>query len=129
MPVELNKKLGFKIGTTSIPDPSEYSYASQSLDIYAERDLTGLLHRSMVDTKKNVSISWKGLPYNVASQILGLVSGESFTLTYPCPEITTGDGTYTGTYYVGDRKVNLLKANEDDKSKWIVSMNFDMIEF
>lgn len=127
--IELNQKLGFKIGNTSIPDPSEYGYASQSLDTYAERDLSGLLHRSMVDTKKNVSITWKGLPYDVASEILGLVAGESFTLTFPCPEIRTGDGMYTGKYYVGDRKVNMLKANEDDKSLWIVSLAFDMIEF
>lgn len=128
--IELNKLMGFAINGVAIPDPSSYGYASQSLDVSAERDTTGLLHRKMVETKFNVSLSWNAMDYPTATSILQAVAGESFTLTFPCPEIpySQGGGLYTGKYYCGDRKVEILKA-QDTMDLWIVTMSFDCIEF
>ena len=131
MNIIMNTQMGFAINGVAIPDPSKYGYASQSLDISAERDTTGLLHRKMVDTKFNVSLSWNGMDYPTATSILQAIAGESFTLSFPCPELTSSqnNGVYTGTYYCGDRKVEILKAIDDSTGKWIVSMSFDCIEF
>lgn len=128
--IELNKLMGFAINGVAIPDPSSYGYASQSLDVSAERDTTGLLHRKMVDTKYNVSLSWGGMDYPTATSILQAIHDESFTLTFPCPELSPSDngGLYTGKYYCGDRKVEILKA-QGETDLWIVSMSFDCIEF
>lgn len=128
--IVLNKLMGFAINGVAIPDPASYSYASQSLDVSAERDTTGLLHRKMVSTKYNVGLSWNGMDYPTATSILQAIAGESFTLTFPCPELTSSQsgGLYTGTYYCGDRKVEIVKA-QGTTDLWIVSMSFDCIEF
>ena len=126
-----NTSMGFAINGVAIPDPASYDYASQSEDTSAERDTTGYLHRKMVATKYNVSLSWSGLDYDTASSIVQAVRAPKFTFTFPCPEIpkTQNNGCHTGEYYSGDRKMSLLKASDDDKGKWIVSMNFDCIEY
>lgn len=131
MNIELNKLMGFAINGVPIPDPSSYGYSSQSLDVSAERDTRGLLHRKMVDTKFNVSFSWNAMDYATATSLLNMVAGESFTLTFPCPELppSQNHGLYTGKYYCGDRKVEVLKASDDSTGKWIVSLGFDCIEF
>lgn len=128
--IELNKLMGFAINGVAIPDPSKYGYASQSLDTSAERDTTGLLHRKMVETKYNVSLSWSALDYPTATALLQAVREESFTLTFPCPELSDNEngGLYTGKYYCGDRKGDILKA-QGDRSEWIMSLSFDCIEF
>jgi len=131
MGLTYNRKMGFEINGTAIVDPAEYDYKTQSLDTSAERDTTGLLHRKMVASKYNVAVKWKGIDYEEASTILMAVKQPEFTFTFPCPEvpIDENDGLYTGRYYVGDRTVSMIKATDDDKAKWIVSMNFDLIEY
>lgn len=131
MGITYNRKMGFEINGVTIVDPAEYDYKTQSLDTSAERDTTGLLHRKMVASKYNVAIKWKGIDYEEASTILMAVKQPEFTFTFPCPEvpIDENDGLYTGRYYVGDRTVSMIKATDDDKAKWIVSMNFDLIEY
>lgn len=131
MDITYNKKMGFAINGTTIADPAEYGYASQSLDTSAERDTTGLLHRKMVATKYNVSLTWNALDYETASSILRSVRAPKFQFAFPCPEvpITQNNGIHIGNYYVGDRKVNMKMATENDKSKWIVDMSFDLIEY
>lgn len=128
--IELNKLMGFAINGVAIPDPSSFGYASQSLDVSAERDTTGLLHRKMVETKYNVSLSWNALDYPTATSMLQAVRAESFTFTFPCPELAENDngGLYTGKYYCGDRKGDIIKAI-GTKDKWIMSLSFDCIEF
>lgn len=125
-----NKKMGFAINGVAIPDPASYGYKSQSVDVSAERDTTALLHRKMVAVKYNVSLSWSALDYDTASSIVQAVREPKFTFTFPCPEENTESGLHTGDYYAGDRSVDILKATEeDDRSKWIVSMSFDCIEY
>lgn len=131
MNIELNKLMGFAINGVAIPDPSSYGYASQSLDVSAERDTYGTLHRKMVSTKFNVSLSWNAMTYSMATEILNMVASDSFTLTFPCPELpqTQNDGLYTGKYYCGDRKAEILKASDENRDNWIVSLAFDCIEY
>ena len=125
-----NKKMGFAINGVAIPDPSSYGYKSQSVDTSAERDTKALLHRKMVAVKRNVSFTWNALDYETAASIVQAVQAPKFTLTFPCPEVTTNNGLYTGDYYAGDRSLDLIKAtDENDKGKWIVSMSFDCIEY
>lgn len=130
--ITFNKLMGFAIDGVAIPDPSSYGYSSQSLDTFAERDTTGLLHRNMVDTKFNVALQWQGLDYATAQDILQRITQPEFTFTFPCPEIpvSTNNGLYTGRYYVGDRKIDMIWAgNSSDKSDWICSLQFDLIEY
>lgn len=132
--IPMNENLLFKVNNTLIPDPAEYDYSSQSLDTSAERDTTGLLHRTMVATKYNVALKWNGLPYTKVHEILQLIKQPEFTFSFPCPEedITTSNpnGLHTGRYYSGDRKVSLIKAiPANDKTKWICSLSFDLIEY
>lgn len=128
-----NKSMLFKIGNTIIPDPGEYDYSSQSLDTSAERDTTGLLHRKMVATKFNVALQWSGIDYVTAHEILKLIRPQEFIFSFPCPEeditVSNPNGLHTGKYYCGDRKVSVLVANKPDKSKWICSLQFDLIEY
>lgn len=125
-----NKKMGFAINGVAIPDPASYGYKSQSVDVSAERDTRALLHRKMVAVKRNVSLSWNALDYETAATIVQAVQADKFTLTFPCPEVASETGLYTGDYYAGDRSLDFLKAtDEDDRSKWLVSMSFDCIEY
>lgn len=127
---DYNKKMGFAIDGVDIPDPSSYGYSTQSLDVSAERDTTGLLHRKMVASKYNVSLSWAGLEYWVAQDILSRVTQPEFQFSFPCPEVPVEQGgLYSGKYYVGDRKVDVIIATDDDMSNWIVSLQFDCIEY
>ena len=125
-----NKKMGFAINGVAIPDPAGFGYKSQSEDTSAERDTTGYLHRQMVATKYNVSLSWNGLDYVTASSILRAVRAPKFIFSFPCPEEENETGIHTGEYYAGDRSMDAIKmVDEENKENWIVSMNFDCIEF
>lgn len=125
MAIPVKYSLGFKIDNTSIPDPSEFKYTAASLDASAERNTQGLLFRDMVATKHNVSLKWDSLSWSTIQTILGLVQGDSFELKFPSPETAS---IYTGTYYVGDREVDvtLMAGTQSD---WFGSLSFDLIEY
>lgn len=118
--------LGFKINGHAIPDPSGFKYSVADVDVSAERDTTGLLHRQMVATKHNVGISYNTIDYSTAEQILQWLNSPSFTLTYPDPQ--TG-ALRTGKYYVGDRSLEAIWTPTAQKWRWIGSLSFDMIEY
>ena len=127
---DFNKTMGFAINGVAIPDPSSYGYSSQSLDTFAERDTTGMLHRKMVDTKYNVALTWQGLDYATAQDILQRVTQPEFQFTFPCPEVPIADGgLHTGKYYVGDRKCDFIWAKGTDQNAWVTSLQFDLIEY
>ena len=117
--------LGIKVGNTPLPDPSEFKYTAASLDASAERNMNGELQRDMVATKHNVGLTWDALSWATIKTVLGLVQGESFTLSFPSPE--TGQ-TYSGKYYVGDREVDAIIMS-GDPSEWYGSLSFNLIEF
>lgn len=116
--------LGFKIGNTNIPDPSEFKYTTASLDASAERDVTGTLIRDMVATKHNVGLKWDALSWSRIKSILVLLQSEKFSFSFPSPE--TG-AIYTGTYYVGDRETTAIML-AGSSSDWYGSLSFNLIE-
>lgn len=117
--------LGITVNGTALPDPSEFKYTAASLDVSAERNTNGLLLREMVATKHNLGLTWDALSWSTILTVLGLVQGESFTLSFPSPETGT---TYTGKYYVGDRAVDAIMMS-GDQSEWFGSLTFNLIEF
>lgn len=117
--------LGLKVDNTPIPDPSEFKYTEAGLDIFAERDVNGLLVRDMVATKHNLGLKWDALSWSTIQSVLALTRGESFSFTYPSPD--TGQ-MRTGTYYAGDREFDAIML-AGDPSEWFGSLSFNLIEF
>lgn len=118
--------LGFKVGDHHLPDPSAYSYTVADLDASGNRDATGLLHRERVGTKRNVELKWSALDWETVQDILQTVDAESFTFTFPCPEAR---GSYTGTYYVGDRKVGNIMLTGGEWQHYVGELEIHFIEF
>lgn len=75
-------QLGFKVGNTAIPDPTSWTGQISDLDIYGERDQTGLLHRKRVATKEPMKFSWVNITWGEAHTIVNLTSAESFQFTF-----------------------------------------------
>jgi len=119
-----NYKLGIKVGTTNIPDPSELSYQVGDLDTSGSRDATGLLHRAYVATKINYELSWNSLEWEMLQTILNAVNTPQFTFTAPDPRDFLN--TYTGTYYVGDRtgKMKYYLEQKDDVAQFDLKLKF-----
>ena len=93
--------MGIKVGDTSIPDPSKWTYQVGDLDTSGSRDAKGLLHRAYVATKINYEFEWNALEWAMIERIVGAVQKAKFTLTAPDPR--TFKTKYKGDYYVGDR--------------------------
>lgn len=96
-----NYKMGIKVGSVKLPDPSEWNYQVGDLDTSGKRDATGLLHRAYVATKINYEFKWNALDWEMLQIILAAVQHEKFTLTAPDPR--NFNEKYTKQYYVGDR--------------------------
>ena len=94
-------KMGLKVGSFSLPDPSEWTYQVGDLDTSGNRDATGYLHRAYVATKVNYEFKWNGLEWEMLQNILAAVQNDKFTLTAPDPRVLNKQ--YKGSYYVGDR--------------------------
>ena len=101
MLIDYKHDMGIKVGSTDIPDPSEWSYQVGDLDTSGKRDAKGLLHRAYVATKINYEFSWNGLEWEKLQEILTAVNKKKFKLTAPDPRTFTE--MYKGDYYVGDR--------------------------
>lgn len=78
--------MGFKVNNTAIPDPSAWTPTISDLDIFGERDLTGLLHRKRVATKQHHKLSYVNIPWDEAQTILALTAGESFAFRFMSPK-------------------------------------------
>lgn len=126
MSVYKKTSLGFTANGVQLPDPSSYSYTVSDLDASGERDTTGLLHRDRVAVKHNVSVKWNALDWNTVNTILNTVSAESFSFTFPCPE---ANGSYTGTYYVGDRSVENITMFSSAWGDYVGGLSINFIEF
>lgn len=116
--------MGLRVGQTNLPDPSKLSYQVGDLDTSGSRDATGLLHRAYVATKINYEVSWNSLDWEMLQIILAAVNTPKFTFTAPDPRTFTS--TYTGDYYVGDRKGDMIYYLEDksDISQYSLSLKF-----
>ena len=116
--------MGFAVDGQSIPDPSAFSGSVSSLDTSAERDANGTLHRAMVATKHPLKIEWRNIEWEMITNILSKVGGESFQFTYPDPSTGTQS---TRKCYAGDRSWDCVWAPEGGSS--IGTLSFSVIEF
>ena len=123
----LRYDMGLSLAGTAIPDPSGWDVSIESLDASAERDGTGLLHRDMVAEKMNFSFQYKAIPWETAANVLGLMSGASFTAVTPNPYIK--GGTRSGTYYVGGRSMKTIYYWKDTEQIILCDLSFNIIEF
>ncbi len=103
--LQYNEIMGIQVTnngvTTTLPDPSSWTYQVGDLDTSGGRDATGYLHRAYVASKINYEFEWHGLEWEKLAQILAAINSPKFTLKAPDPR--TFQDTYTGQYYVGDR--------------------------
>lgn len=98
-------KMGFAVNGVPIPDPSGFSGAVSDLDASGERDATGELHRDRVATKIPIKLKYNNWDWEMITDLLGRISGDSFMFTYPNP--ATGS-TSTDRRYVGDRDFEVV---------------------
>jgi hypothetical protein len=118
-------QFGLRIGNDYIPDPSSFEYTVSDLDLSAERDSNGTLHRDRVATKHNCKISYDALTYPIVKEILGLIADAEFSFSFIRPDTLQ---EYTGTYYVGDRTMKVINA-WDEPCNWLCDLSFDLIEY
>ena len=113
-----------KVNGTYIPDPSSLQWGLQSVsDPNAGRSLDGKMHVNLVTRKRKLELSWNGVDFATASEILQAVNGETFTVTYLDALTNT---TQTRTFYVGDRTapVNSYAVGY----RWYTNVSFNLIE-
>jgi hypothetical protein len=116
--------MNITIGSTAIPDPSEWNYQVGDLDTSGSRDATGLLHRAYVATKINYEFSWNALEWEMLELVLNAINTPKFTMTAPDPR--DFNATYTGDYYVGDRtgKGWYFLPARDEKATFSLKLKF-----
>lgn len=119
--------LGYQANGFTFPDPSKFDFTLADLDTEAERDASGTLHRNRVAQKLTLDVSWDVLPWDLCASILQAVDSDSFSFSCPNPKTLTG--TYTGTFYVGDRKVSTVWFPEGDRDKAMLSLSMTFIEY
>ena len=116
--------LGFAVNGMPLPDPTAFSGETSDLDLSAERDTTGLLHRDWVAQKVPVEIEWRNIGWDMCTNILQAVNTPQFEFTFPDPN--TGN-TRTGTYYAGNRKWDAVWL--PNGGEWIGTISFSVIEY
>ena len=122
----LTYQLGFKIGSTTIPDPSAFSGKESDLDTLGERDATGYLHRNKVATKHPMSMEWNNIPWNAIVALCGLMTSAKFTFTFPDP--FSSNATRTIDAYAGDRQFSAVKMR-GTSSEYIGNLKVSIIEY
>lgn len=127
MHFKYNYKMGIKVGSTKIPDPSEWNYQVGDLDVSGERDATGLLHRKRVATKINYEFEWAALEWEMLQRVLNACKAAKFKLTAPDPR-TFGE-EYVGDYYVGDRTGSAHYYLDGREEIAMYSLKLKFIEF
>ena len=116
-------EMGFQINGSPIPDPSKFTGKVSDLDTMGKRDANGLLHRCRVATKHPLKMEYTNIPWSMIQFICSLMTGASFTFTYPDP----AEGSKTITAYVGDRDWDVVNAAADREA--IGSLKFSVIEY
>ena len=127
MVIHYNYDMGIKVNNTNIPDPAEWNYQVGDLDTSGKRDATGLLHRAYVATKINYEFTWNGLEWEMLQTLLNAVNTPRFTLKAPDPR--SYGGSYTGTYYFGDRSGKGWYFNPDRDETATFTLKLKFIEY
>lgn len=81
------------------------------------------MHVNMIARKRKLSLSWTGVSFAVASEILQAVNDETFRVTYMDALTNT---TQTRTFYVGDRTAPVYSYQEN--YQWYSNVSFNIIE-
>lgn len=123
----LKYTMGIKFGGVSIPDPSEWNPTIADVDESAERDASSVLHRNKIGQKINYSLKWRCLTWAEMATILNAVNAESFAAVNPSPYAK--GGTYSGTYYAGDRTAETKYYWVDKEEVARFDLSFNIIEF
>ncbi len=101
-----NYTMGFRVGSTRIPDPSVFTGKASALDSQGRRDAKGTLHRKMVATKHPIKLEYNNIDWAMMQTIMGLLTKESFKFTFPDPL----EGLITIKAYVGDRDWTVVRT-------------------
>lgn len=84
--------------------PQELTISIQAVDYDSGRNADGTMERNMLGEKRKAEISLPPMHSAELRPIMNAISGTehaAFQVTMPDP--WTSSGTYTGTFYVGDR--------------------------
>lgn len=113
-----------KINGRYIPDPSSLQWGLQSVSRSdAGRDQKGKMHVELQTRKRKLELSWSGIDFAAASEVLQAVNPETFSVTYLDALTNT---TQTRTFYVGDRSAPVHSYVEGNR--WYTTLSFNIIE-
>ena len=117
---------GLKIDGIDMPSPLPYEVEVNSLDGEAGRNSNALMMRDHVDDKITVSIQWGILTQVEANQIMSAVNPKKGHVFFQATFITAENDEYTGTFYVGSRKVPI--ALRTNSGIFYRGLSFNIIE-
>lgn len=113
-----------KIDGKFIPDPSSLQWGLQSVSRSdAGRDQKGKMHVELQTRKRKLELSWSGVDFATAAEILQAVNPETFQVTYLDALTNT---TLTKRFYVGDRTAPVHSYVENQR--WYTTLSFNIIE-
>jgi hypothetical protein len=110
-----------QINGVDLLTPSKLSVTISDLDGETNRNAKGELVRDRIAVKRKLSLQYPPLTTAQISSVLSKVTSVYFTCSFLDPLV---GGTYSGTFYVGDRTTPLYNAN---MGLW-ESMTMDFIE-
>ena len=122
----LSYGLGFKIGDTTIPDPSSFSGSESDVDTLGERDANGYLHRNKVATKHPMSLEYSNIPWNAIVQLCQLMTSDKFQFTFPDP--FGQNATRQIDAYAGNRQFTAVKMT-GTKGEYLGTIKVNIIEY
>lgn len=102
--------------------PQQLTCGIMDVDYEAGRTADGKMHRNKVATKRKVSVTMPPCATSVIQPLLAAMDHASFTVTVPDPR--EPGGSYTGTFYVGDRTVPIYNYALDIWN----GLTFDLVE-
>lgn len=108
-----------------IPDPSSLQWGQQSVSRPdAGRDLQhGKMHVELKTRKIKLELSWSGIGFAEASEVLKAVQPETFWVEY---HDTLENARLKKEFYVGDRSAPV--HSYADGQQWYTTLSFNIIE-
>ena len=113
-----------KIDGKFIPDPSSLQWGLQSVSRSdAGRDQKGKMHVELQTRKRKLELSWSGVDFATAAEILQAVNPETFWVEYLDALTNT---RVKKKFYVGDRTAPVHSYAENQR--WYTTVSFNIIE-
>ena len=111
-------------GTTVSFSPQTLTVSVNAVDFDSGRMADGTMERNMVGEKRKAQIGLPPMHSAKLNEIMGVICGlenVSFEATFPDPWL----GTYSGTFYVGDRSAPIYSCALDLWDK----VTFSIVEY